>query len=105
VAPDNGDHEERILRDFTSPERSENLVNEGKFKAGQPAVSWMVRCWEEPREKGSDPPVYRCFVRDLKTGEERYLNDPCQLGELLNREMRGAEMAAEESQETPGTGS
>jgi hypothetical protein len=50
----------------------------------------MVRCWEEPREEGSDPPVYRCFVRDLKTGEERYLSDPKDLGELVLRRLREA---------------
>lgn len=79
-------------------------VSEGRPKTGNPTLSWLVRCWEEPRERSQDGPVLRGFVRDLKTGEERYLSDPCQLGELLNREMRGAERAAEEGQENPGTG-
>lgn len=65
-------------------------MSEGKARAGQPTVSWMVRCWEEPREKDSDQPVYRCFVRDLKTGEERYLSDPGDLGDLALRRLREA---------------
>jgi hypothetical protein len=79
-------------------------VSEGRPKAGNPTLSWLVRCWEEPRERSQDGPVLRGFVRDLKTGEERYLSDPRQLGELLNREMRGVGMATEDGQENPGTG-
>jgi hypothetical protein len=48
-------------------------------------MSWLVRCWEEPREQPPDEPVLRYMVRDLKTGEERYLSDPRELGELVSR--------------------
>ena len=58
-------------------------------------LSWLVRCWEEPRENPQDAPVFRCSIRDLKTGEERYLNDPRELGEMVLRKMRQA-------RETPG---
>jgi hypothetical protein len=79
-------------------------VSEGRFKTGNPTLSWLVRCWEEPRERSQDGPVLRGFVRDLKTGEERYLSDPRELGEMVNREMRGAGVAAEGEKENPGTG-
>ena len=78
-------------------------MSEGRFKAGNPTLSWLVRCWEEPRERPQDGPVLRGFVRDLKTGEERYLSDPRELGELLSREMRGADWATADEQENPGT--
>ncbi len=67
-------------------------------------MSWLVRCWEEPREQPPDEPVLRCMVRDLKTGEERYLADPRELGELVSRPVRDAVEAgrADESpQESP----
>lgn len=66
-------------------------------------MSWLVRCWEEPRERAQDDgPVLRGFVRDLKTGEERYLSDPRELGELLNREMREAAEDEQERSENRG---
>ena len=53
-------------------------------------MSWLVRCWEEPREHAQAEPVLRCFVRDLRTGEERYLKDPREIGELVLRQLRAA---------------
>jgi hypothetical protein len=79
-------------------------VSEGRIKAGNPTLSWLVRCWEEPRERSQEGPVLRGFVRDLKTGEERYLSDPRELGEMVNREMKGMGVAAEDEHENPGTG-
>jgi hypothetical protein len=69
-----------------------------------PTLSWLVRCWEEPREDPHDRPVFRCSVRDLKTGEERYLSDPRQLGEMVLRKMREAAKAAKSSGERRRTG-
>jgi hypothetical protein len=66
------------------------MSSQRKPGAGRPASSWMVRCWEEPREKAGEEPVFRCFVRDLRTGEERYLSDPRELGELILRKLREA---------------
>lgn len=73
---------------------------------GAPAstISWLVRCWVEPREEGhgtEDPPTVRCFVRDLRTGKERYLSDPRALGELLLRRLR-IEAAEAENGEADG---
>lgn len=66
-------------------------------------ISWLVRCWVEPREEGhaEEAPVVRCFVRDLRTGQERYLSDPKALGELMLRHLRAAEASEAESGE-PG---
>jgi hypothetical protein len=55
-----------------------------------PSLSWLVRCWAEPREEPHGTPVLRIYVRDLKTGEERYLSDPRELGKLALRKMRDA---------------
>lgn len=48
-----------------------------------PTVSFLVRCWEEPRTDRQETPVLRCFLRNLRTGEERYLNDPQRVGETI----------------------
>ena len=69
--------------------RGADPVSEGRAKPGSPAtLSWMIRCWEEPRGQEEGEPVFRCFVRDLKTGEERYVSDPRELGELVLRRLR-----------------
>jgi hypothetical protein len=59
-------------------------------------MSWLVRCWEEPREHAHAEPVLRCFVRDLRTGEERYLTDPREIGELVLRQLRATHGAKSE---------
>jgi hypothetical protein len=61
-------------------------------------VSWLVRCWEETREGSQEAPVVRCFIRDLRTGEERYLNDLRELGELMLQRLRAAREAADEAE-------
>jgi hypothetical protein len=69
-------------------------VSEPRVKTGSLTLSWLVRCWEEPREQVKDEtkeePVLRCFIRDLKTGEERYLRDPRELVELVVKPMSEA---------------
>lgn len=83
-------------------------MSEGRPKAGNPTLSWLVRCWEEPREQPQDDPVLRCLVRNLRTGEERYLSDPRELGEMVTRKLREAGRTAEgepeSRQEKWGTG-
>jgi len=61
-----------------------------KPKEGNFTMSWLVRCWEEKREVAQRDPVLRCFVRDLRTGEERYLSDPREIGDLMLRQFRTA---------------
>ena len=72
-------------------------MSEPRVKTGSYALSWLVRVWEEPqaREPEGDP-VLRCFVRDLKTGEERYLSDPAEIDDLVTRRMKETGTAAEE---------
>ena len=76
-------------------------MSEGKPKTGSLALSWLVRCWEEPREQSQEDPVLRGFVRDLKTGKERYLSDPRELGEILTRELREAGEAEKPAEDEP----
>ncbi|HEY0514518.1 MAG TPA: hypothetical protein VGH73_21630 [Thermoanaerobaculia bacterium] len=66
-------------------------------------MSWLVRCWEEPRDQPQGDPVLRCFIRDLKTGEERYLSDPRELGDLVTGG-RGRQGTAETEPEKLRTG-
>ncbi|MFL6258776.1 MAG: hypothetical protein ACJ76Y_03590 [Thermoanaerobaculia bacterium] len=65
-------------------------------------MSWLVRCWEEPSQQPDESPVLRGFVRDLKTGKERYLSDPGALGEIVTQEILEAERTREEEAEKPG---
>lgn len=67
-------------------------------QTGQPSDSFLVRCWKEPREDADQPAVVRVYVRNLRTGEEHYLNDPARVGELVERgqlEPAGRGLAAE----------
>ena len=74
-------------------------MSEGRAKPGSSAgLSWMIRCWEEPREQADGEAVFRCFVRDLKSGEERYVSDPRELGELVLRKLRDAGRKAKGTQ-------
>jgi hypothetical protein len=56
--------------------------------------SFLVRCWMEPREVADQPDVVRVYVRNLRTGEEHYLNEPSQIGELVER---GLQQAADQA--------
>jgi hypothetical protein len=53
-------------------------------------MSWLVRCWEEPREEEPGTPVVRCSLRNLRTGEEHHVSDPGKLGEIVLRHLREA---------------
>jgi hypothetical protein len=69
-------------------------VSEGSARPKIPTKSWLIRCWEEPREQdtpGGPDPIHRCSVRDLETGEERYVSDPREVGDLVTRRMRETE--------------
>lgn len=76
-------------------------MSEPRVKTGSIALSWLVRVWEEPRgEEPEADKVLRCFIRDLKTGEERYLSDPAEIDDLVTRRMKETGAAAE----APGQG-
>ncbi|MEO6192502.1 MAG: hypothetical protein ABIS20_05795 [Thermoanaerobaculia bacterium] len=64
-------------------------MSEERARPKIPTKSWLIRCWEEPREQEPQgEPLNRCSIRDLETGEERYVSDPQELGELVIRRMR-----------------
>ena len=46
--------------------------------------SYLVRVWQE---SGPDGRV-RFYLRDLKTGEERYVGDPRRIGDLLTNGLK-----------------
>lgn len=50
--------------------------------------SFLIRFWTEPREVAAEEETVRGFVRNLKTGEEQYLNDPQALGELVLKALK-----------------
>jgi len=76
-------------------------VNEAKPKTRSIALSLLVRCLEEPSQQPDEPPVLRAFVRDLKTGKERYLSDPGELGEMVTQEILEVERTREDEAEKP----
>lgn len=61
----------------------------------QPAVSYLVRCWQEPREMAGEAAPFRGYVRDLRTSEERYFGDPKQLAEHILRRLEAERQESE----------
>ena len=58
-------------------------------------ASFLVRLWREPRtSRGGEIPA-RVYVRNLRTGSERYLKDATKLAELLERDASGGGTPAE----------
>ena len=70
-----------------------------EYRQTPATASLLVRCWLEPREDPRDEPAFRATVRDLRTGEERHLSDPKQLGELALRALKAEESARHEESE------
>ena len=70
-------------------------TKEPESRGGGPATSWLVRCWMEPGGEGDGQPTFRCRLRDLRTGEERYLSDPRQIGELMLNKLKPPHEASE----------
>ncbi len=62
----------------------------GRLHEKQMSDSFLVRCWREPREIADQPAVVRVYVRNLRTGEEHYLNEASQIGELVERGLQQA---------------
>ena len=46
--------------------------------------SYLLRFWQEPQQ-GTGPPAFRCYLRELRTGREIYVDDPGKLGEQMLR--------------------
>lgn len=47
------------------------------------AVSFLVRLWLEPQGVDKNDDAIRGFVRDLATGQEKWLADPDQIARAL----------------------
>ncbi len=71
----------------------------GRRVGRQMSDSFLVRCWMEPREVADQPDVVRVYVRNLRTGEEHYLNDASQIGELVERGLQQAVGRGSESED------
>lgn len=61
--------------------------------ASSPVRSFLVRLWTEVREAAGAEACLRLYVRDLRSGEERYLSDPDRVADFL-RHQAGAGGAA-----------
>lgn len=73
----------------------------GRLLERQMSDSFLVRCWIEPREVADQPEVLRVYVRNLKSGEEHYLNEPGQIGQVIERGLRHVAGVAAESADSP----
>lgn len=72
----------------------------GRLQKRQSSDSFLVRCWKEPREVDGQPDVVRVYVRNLRSGEEHYLNNAGKIGELIERSLyRPADAAIQDVQE------
>lgn len=66
-----------------------------KKKTDHQSGSFLIRFWTEPREVDAGEETVRGFVRNLKTGEEQYLNDPQKLGELVLEALKNPQEPAQ----------
>ena len=62
------------------------------------SVSYLLRFWEEPRRNDGQAPVLRCYLRNLKTGQEIYVGDPSTLGGQLLAQLQRQPDAAPSAQ-------
>ena len=74
----------------------------GRRLGQQISDSFLVRCWMEPRELANHSDVVRIYVRNLRTGEEHYLHDASQVGELLDRGLHLASDGEAEGEQRHG---
>ncbi len=51
------------------------------------AGSFLVRVWYETRETAEEPPTFRGYIRNLLTGEERFIRDPKTVSEQILKQM------------------
>lgn len=55
--------------------------------------SFLVRVWYESREVENGAPAFRAYVKNLQTGEERFLRDPERVKEHLLDQVEGLRVA------------
>lgn len=69
--------------------------------ATRPAASFLVRFWREPGDTAEGGVSVRGYVRNLKTGEERYLSSTEQLGAYIEEKLE--DDAEDEPQAAPAS--
>jgi hypothetical protein len=57
--------------------------------------SFLVRFWVEPSDSGEQ--VLRGCIKNLKTGQEHYVDDPGKVGDLVRGHLKDRERAEEKS--------
>jgi len=57
-----------------------------RSSAGAPVHSFLVRVWTEPRDAAAAEARVRLYVRDLRSGEERYLGNPDLIADFLRHQ-------------------
>lgn len=61
-----------------------------KLAADRTSGSFLVRVWYETRETSGEEPSFRGYIRNLQTGEERFVRDPETVSEQIVRQVEGA---------------
>lgn len=54
----------------------------------QVSRSFLVRVWYEASESGEGEAPFRGYLRNLQTGEERFLRDPRKIGEEIGQQIQ-----------------
>lgn len=77
-----------------------------KAQSERRKASFLVRLWEEESGVEGDQPVLRGYLRDLASGEQRYLSDPSDLAEEILRLFRavGSKRESADAEEQSDTG-
>lgn len=66
---------------------AENQDEPSKPTSDRSSGSFLVRFWREPSASGEGKHELRGYVRNLKTGEERYVKDTSDLPEAILEEL------------------
>jgi len=64
--------------------------------------SFLVRFWVEPSESGEQ--VIRGCIKNLKTGQEHYVDDPGKVGDLVRGHLKDRERARSSAAEGQAEG-
>lgn len=62
--------------------------------------SFLVRVWYEAREASGKEPSFRCYIRNLQTGEERFVRDPETVSQQIVRQVKVDHATAEGRRQT-----
>ena len=56
-------------------------------QAGRASGSFLVRVWYEARDSAEEAPSFRAYIRNLQSGEERFVKDPQTVGRQMARQV------------------